>query len=461
MKGDFTRDTFDAVDHFSRVLMQQGRVQLDADWNEQVSILLHYVRTLAADLLGPGAGTASGFNIIPLAAPLTVPPTTPPTTDSKTVTNNFGIQAGHYYVDGILCENDALCAFTGQSYKPDSLQYSDKLLVYLDVWELFVTAIDDKTIRESALGGPDTAARAQVMWQVKVHGKEPGTNVALPADFDRTKVNKYWDAWVKEWQPDARGKLKALVEKPEVNADPCIQSPDSKYRGHANQLYRIEIHRGGPVEEATFKWSRDNGSVAAAWLQPEEDTSPNGILVSHTRGFEEGDWVELTHDDLELMGEPGKLVKIAAVNGDVLLTEDRDHSGDANAWNKNYKNPKVRRWNQSERGDVILVGDAIPIKSNGNQPIELEDGLQVQFDYSAGTIYRSGDYWLIPARVATGGIEWPRDAKNNAIAVPPHGVTHHYAPLAVIAVNAGGEVNVNDGDCRCVIEPPIICVPKP
>ena len=31
MKGDFTRDTFDPAKHFSRVLMQQGRVTLDAD----------------------------------------------------------------------------------------------------------------------------------------------------------------------------------------------------------------------------------------------------------------------------------------------------------------------------------------------------------------------------------------------------------------------------------------------
>ena len=30
MKGDFSRDTFDPLKHFSRVLMQQGRVQLDA-----------------------------------------------------------------------------------------------------------------------------------------------------------------------------------------------------------------------------------------------------------------------------------------------------------------------------------------------------------------------------------------------------------------------------------------------
>jgi len=45
MKGDFTRDTFDRTKHFSRVLMQQGRVTLDADFNEQTAIDLHYFRT--------------------------------------------------------------------------------------------------------------------------------------------------------------------------------------------------------------------------------------------------------------------------------------------------------------------------------------------------------------------------------------------------------------------------------
>jgi len=59
MKGDFTRDTFDATRHFSRVLMQQGRVQLDADWNEQAAILLHYLQALAADLIGPHGGPAN------------------------------------------------------------------------------------------------------------------------------------------------------------------------------------------------------------------------------------------------------------------------------------------------------------------------------------------------------------------------------------------------------------------
>ena len=41
MRGDFTRDSFDRRHHYTRVLMQQGRVQLDADWNEQSAIAQH------------------------------------------------------------------------------------------------------------------------------------------------------------------------------------------------------------------------------------------------------------------------------------------------------------------------------------------------------------------------------------------------------------------------------------
>src|SRR2546421_6827947 len=88
MKADLTRNTFNPFKHFSGVLMQQGRVQLDADWNEQGSILLHYLRTLATDLIGEHGGGGGGFKISALDG----------------ASGDFQIGVGHYYVDGILCE---------------------------------------------------------------------------------------------------------------------------------------------------------------------------------------------------------------------------------------------------------------------------------------------------------------------------------------------------------------------
>jgi len=137
MKGDFTRNTFDPFNHFTRVLMQQGRVQVDSDWNEQTSIVLHFLRTLARDLIGPFGGPkdilgeddivikkTSGFEIITEASDI----------------DNFAelsdeekeklekllssskipilISKGHYYVDGYLCTNDDFILFNNQPDYP-------------------------------------------------------------------------------------------------------------------------------------------------------------------------------------------------------------------------------------------------------------------------------------------------------------------------------------------------------
>ena len=68
MKGDFSRDSFDASRHVYRVLMQQGRVQLDADWNEQAAVVLHRLETIVRDAFGPCAGPDDdcGFTIYSL-----------------------------------------------------------------------------------------------------------------------------------------------------------------------------------------------------------------------------------------------------------------------------------------------------------------------------------------------------------------------------------------------------------
>ena len=52
MAGDFSRSTFIPEKHYSGVLMQQGRVQLDADWNEQLAIQHHRTETEATDVIG-------------------------------------------------------------------------------------------------------------------------------------------------------------------------------------------------------------------------------------------------------------------------------------------------------------------------------------------------------------------------------------------------------------------------
>jgi hypothetical protein len=81
--------------------------------------------------------------------------------------------------------------------------------------------------------------------------------------------------------------------------------------------------------------------------------------------------------------------------------------------------------------------------------LNLENGVQIQFPpQTPPASYRAGDYWLIPARVATGDVEWPGPV-DKPESRPPHGIQHHYAPLWIISVDSGGKVTAKPGDdCR-------------
>jgi hypothetical protein len=49
--------------------------------------------------------------------------------------------------------------------------------------------------------------------------------------------------------------------------------------------------------------------------------------------------------------------------------------------------------------------------------LDLEDGVQVWF--KGGGTYRTGDFCLVPARTATGEVEWPRDEGRRPLLRPP------------------------------------------
>src|SRR6185436_2552628 len=89
----------------------------------------------------------------------------------------------------------------------------------------------------------------------------------------------------------------------------------------------------------------------------------------------------------------------------------------------------------------------IEFPPSGDGWIELENGIQVHFD--AGT-YRTGDYWVLPARTVLGDVEWPQDAAGNALSQAPLGIRHDICRLGVVEVS-GGVITVED--CRPVIPP--------
>ncbi|MEK8145451.1 DUF6519 domain-containing protein [Streptomyces sp. M10(2022)] len=78
--------------------------------------------------------------------------------------------------------------------------------------------------------------------------------------------------------------------------------------------------------------------------------------------------------------------------------------------------PALRR-RPSEAGCRETAGGAVRIEEGGWLP--LEDGVLVYFE--PGRTYRSGDFWTVPARTATGSVEWPTDAARRPLLRSPKG----------------------------------------
>ncbi|MGY6020838.1 DUF6519 domain-containing protein [Streptomyces spinosirectus] len=454
MHADLSRLTFRPERRYSAVVAQQGRVQLDADANEQTAIQLHQARTLAADLIGRHGGPrdAAGFRIEYIGG--------------KHDIDTLHIHGGRYYVDGILVDanrpapgtpvpdEDAEDAARDTPAPPSYWTYWDQpdafrdperpgdrlpspaqspFLVYLNVWERSVTAAEDPALREVALGAamPDTAARVKVVWQVLPLSL--GELAIEDADPSKEVVRAAFEKWARR-QALSSARLAARSERPDhADEDPCLVRPDARYRGPENQLYRVEVHAAGEAKDATFKWSRENGSVVfpvdeldGTWVQL-ASLGHDGKL-----DLDVGDLVEFTDTAyssrlealpllrVEELDLPGRRVRLSA-------------EPDPGVGRLPGLNPFLRRWDHHEgprrKGRTAgLKAGAVPVTEGEWLP--LEDGVEVYF--AKGGAYRTGDHWLIPARTATGAVEWPADPARRPLLQAPAGITRHLAPLALV-----------------------------
>lgn len=491
--GDITRSTFDPSHHYSAVRMQQGRVQLDADWNEQLDIEQHHDRSQATDTIG-AAGVpkvGGGFELVltPDGADLLINPgrmwvagrlcevdggATSAVVSGADVTvtslvldhaelavHDWVLLTGHdgtvalervkaidrpgrrvalAAVPPALTAPVTLIRLRSYSRQPDlphpalttastptvpgTLTLADgAYLAYLDVWERGVTAVEAPSIVEPALGGPDATTRSRTVWQVRLARLE-----GAPADVDCASD---LGTWTKLLDPPT-GTMAARAEPDAGTVDLCTPTPAGGYTGIENQLYRVQVHSVAGDGRPRIVWSRDNGSVVTTWLSSVADRlKVSGIGRDAVLGFAGDQWVELLDDGRELSGTPGTLVRLLKAEGDTLRVDPTSADGSFDYADFGDGVAKVRRWDSD--GVVTVDFDTW---------VNLEHGVQVRF--SSGT-YAAGDFWLIPARSALADVDWPVDSTRAALSMPPAGVEHTWAPLAIVK-RATGVVTVLD--CR-------------
>jgi hypothetical protein len=188
-------------------------------------------------------------------------------------------------------------------------------------------------------------------------------------------------------------------------------------------------------------------------------------------GLTEGNLVEVQDDRSVLSNLAGNLLPVQSIDSTTLRVT-LSGTPDSLLGSNETLHPLLRRWDQTAgdpaEGGLTLDTDNCAFIQEGVW-LSLEDGVQIRFQpadpvpsasgpaNTPANQYLTGDYWLIPARTATGDVEWPKvtdaqgnpetDSQGNVIplALPPHGITHYYAPLAVVTVTATG---ISVEECR-------------
>jgi hypothetical protein len=401
------------------------------------------------------------------------------------------ISAGRCYVDGVMCENETDIRYESQPDCPHLAlpavdAHPGPYLAYLDCWDRVVSAIEDVTILEPALGGPDTAVRLRTIAQVRLLPLPEGTEAALPLPPPQGRLrmrpasglaypdnslfrieihdpgmaagaalSHHADAGVgfevvsidparnritiaqslADARPWRQGQIVQLVRGRHATTATIVAADPETVSGRRT-LQLDTVPDGGDPSHwrlrpiATFKWSRDNGawafSIASAkW---NEDSGQLSVTVNDPNRIRselsEHNWVELVNDDAALLGEGGPMLRIDTIT-------EGDEDGFTIVLTQTAADPRHALPGGELRLPALLrrwegIHDAASHEF-GIRAVEAGtkvrlEDVGVEVEFSAGH-YASGDYWVTPLRQ---GLKWP------PLALPPQGILHRKAPLALL-----------------------------
>ncbi|HEY3163379.1 MAG TPA: DUF6519 domain-containing protein [Candidatus Limnocylindrales bacterium] len=506
MNGDISRATFRPRKHFHDVGMQQGRVQLDADWNESQDIGSYLGETTRIDTIGrrgvPKVGGGFVIGITPGGADLT-------------------IGAGRLYVDGLLCELDAeeieVTSLAADQVTVERIVVDDRQLT-ADEWieirdpsgaiepqvvriasvdEAARTLAVEPSLDDTEIEGARVRRLASYTTQPDLPAPELASGGAAGSpptvEFEDGTYLVYLDAWLRSI---------TAVDDPAL-LEPALGGLDTATR--TRTMAQVRIKHVGPdlvTDCATiaplpdlFAGSTTGGDRPpstgrlAARATPIADADDICDIPPDARyqGLENQLYRVHVHDPGELgtatftwsrenasiavlwIGQIGNTLAVSSLGRDSvlgfatnqlveLIDDTRELQGRPGVLatvsqpptndELTIAGPAVDRNDfpgnpRIRRWDNPTSAAITVAQGPGDGYLDLEDGVQIRFEPGH---YNTGDHWLIPARTATHDVEWPRDSLERPLSRPPDGIVHHYAPLALVQTEGGAATAVHD--CR-------------
>lgn len=467
MPSDLSRRVDDPRYGYTGVVGQQGRVILDRDFNALQGLTADRIQADALDFVGPCGTPDDGFRIsLPVTSPPGPPLWSPPAgwpgspPDSS---GDFWISPGTMYVGGQRVEfpaeqNGKTVTYTYLD-QPDwpapplPTSKPDYELVFLELTELEVSAVEDPDLLEVALGGPDTTQRLKLLRRVHRMSVNAISCAAAWAEATRNWAAEGWafDAATMQLLPQAR--LKVGFTQTASTSNPCDPVATGGYLGADNQLIRVRIANSG--SQTQLLWSYDNASFLyrVATVSPDGTTltlasnPPDGFHVPQT-----GQMVEVLSTAAVFAEEPdetdptgkSQILRVAAAPGGTLRQLAQPYGPSITGDPTNYlvldtalpaelaRSPLplfVRVW---QAALPLTVGSPVTITdpTTGNST-----GVTATISLAAGSKLPGGAYWQIAVRPSTPQGVYPEDLLNAP--QPPDGLRRWACPLALIDWTSG------------------------
>jgi hypothetical protein len=430
MGSDIARVSYDSKQLYRSVVIQQGRVTLEADWNEEQAIAGEELRQQTLEIIGPAATPDNAYQVLP---PINATPF------------NFSVRKGTMYVGGVRVQLDAQTDYLNQPdwldfwHDPDFWVDPSKLSpppttewVYLFLHEQEVSAVEDMALREVALGGADTAARTRIIQHiVRLASQTKDCTGGLDAGIKAwAALGLLFDSSTMRLLPQSTLRVSF---PPAPTPDPCKPEAVGGYLGADNQLIRVQI--SGPNR---LLWGYDD----ASFLYRVDIDSARKTLHLQSRPIDAAHQPQ-ANQAVEVLSSAAKLA-----NGEYVASAMGVVQTLNSAYNTDSQSITLPNALPPEYGDSTLTPRAFlrvwqqELQFTPGTPLALGDtGVLVTLNNPPFTL---GEYWQIAVRPSTPTKVYPQRYLDGL--QPPDGPRLWVCPLAAIEWDNG--VLKLDDDCR-------------
>jgi hypothetical protein len=436
MASDRARVSYDPSRKWRGLVAQQGRVTVEADWNEAAAIQAAGDRAVTLDVVGPVGTPDDDYAVTETA--------------HGSAEGALRVGPGALYLGG---ERLALGAAVHLGHQPDWLDKStgtlwvappqhgqrsgtDNELVYLLAIEQEVSALEDPALADVALGGPDTMQRLRILQRF----------VRWPTRAKRCEEawGEVQEAWAgiglqlcpasMRLESTARLKVGFVTEPAAPNASEPAAT--AGYLGAANQLIRVQV---ASVDDGvpTIVWGFDDATFLDKLTSNQVDSSGQLVLTLANAPVDSyhnpvaGQAVELLRDAAYLTpDDPGSAHGfIAAAAGRVYaLTQGYDSSSGtvaiAGSLPDSYEKADqlyLRVWQGSMPAPADTVVELTGAGASTGVTVTLS---------SAGGAFHPGDFWRFALRPGAPNLIYP--ARCSVAPQPPDGARVLACPVALV-----------------------------